>query len=237
MAAAQEQEEQRRRRETRRALVAYRSRLHRLYDRAEQLRTWSDFVRDLHSLLKAHEDGLAEPTRQRLAAALETGGDDRRGPQQALRRLDRELGRAIRELGGGSSLAPALLGVAFVALVGVGGAAGYLAAAAVPVLVRNEGCAPLAVSAGALDALPGVSLPEEPIPSGGQGTMTLPPLPVNVDATAPEAVTVGVLGATFPFPVGGGLTDVRLNGEPILGRRVDIALGSRGQHEVVVRCG
>jgi hypothetical protein len=109
------------------------------------------------------------------------------------------------------------------------------------VVVTNGGPNPIrvggALPAGAAPVLAvlGVrGLPDELRP-GVPVTVRVPRLaPVDVDATAPGAVTVAVLGRAVTF--GGACDSVALNGAALLGRRTTVDLGARARHDLQLAC-
>lgn len=103
----------------------------------------------------------------------------------------------------------------------------------VKVTIKNVGCEPLNVGILPIP-LPGLSLPKDPIVSGGQGVATLPPLPVTVDGTTPGTVTVSSFGLSQSFQMGN--YTVVANGIPLEGSKNTFNLIEKTEHEVVVSC-
>jgi hypothetical protein len=133
-----------------------------------------------------------------------------------------------------------------VTMVGIGavvvaGALAYLNLVGTEVVVTNGGPNPIrvggALPAGAAPVLAvlGVrGLPDELRP-GVPVTVRVPRLaPVDVDATAPGAVTVAVLGRAVTF--GGACDSVALDGAALLGRRTTVDLGARARHDLQLAC-
>jgi hypothetical protein len=115
-------------------------------------------------------------------------------------------------------------------------AAGLVAlnSVAVTVVIRNQGCATVVPQTSVRIALPGLSLPSEPIPAGGQSTATLPPLKFEVDGRGPilRLIAYGMT-IRFDYPAE---TQILFNGTNLIGQNTQIDLGTQKQHQLELRC-
>ncbi len=115
-----------------------------------------------------------------------------------------------------------------VVAVAIGALVIYLEHTTVEIVVINNGCSPI-MAAGVPFDLPGLHLPGQPIPSGGRGIARVPCMTVDIDATQQGRVALVILGLSVPVQIGQSVTDVRLDGVPILAN-ARAALGQT-QHE------
>ncbi|OGY17913.1 MAG: hypothetical protein A2784_01800 [Candidatus Chisholmbacteria bacterium RIFCSPHIGHO2_01_FULL_48_12] len=115
-------------------------------------------------------------------------------------------------------------------------AAGLVAlnSVAVTVVIQNQGCATVVPQTSVRIALPGLSLPSEPIPAGGQSTATLPPLKFEVDGRGPilRLIAYGMT-IRFDYPAD---TQILFNGTNLIGKNTQIDLGIQKQHKLELRC-
>ncbi len=123
-----------------------------------------------------------------------------------------------------------------VGAVAVGGVLAYLNSAAVTVVIKNNGCAPITPVINAPVSIPGISLPSSTIGDGGQGEAKLPPLSVTVDGSQRNLITLSTLGLTMKFELGGEGIDLIFDGESLLGRQTRIDLGASKTHELIIHC-
>lgn len=106
----------------------------------------------------------------------------------------------------------------------------------VKVVIKNEGCQTILPSVSIPISIPGLKLPDQPIPDGGKAIAELPPLKFVVDGSSGRAILFKAYGMKFNFQLQSAGTDVVFNGDSLLGKRTEIRLGSKSQHEVVLRC-
>ncbi|MBI4092142.1 MAG: hypothetical protein HY427_03000, partial [Candidatus Levybacteria bacterium] len=99
-----------------------------------------------------------------------------------------------------------------------------------------QGCSPIQPIVRLPFPIPGIKLPRETIPDGGQGVAKVPPLTVNVDGTGGNSVILSAFSFSMQYQLGSGATDVVLNGESLLGKVTLIKLSEKKQHEVILVC-
>jgi hypothetical protein len=112
----------------------------------------------------------------------------------------------------------------------------YLNANAAEVVVKNQGCQPITPVISRPVSLPGLKLPSQTIPDGGQGVATLPPLKLTVDGTQKGLIKVKALFLTMNFELESEGIDLVFNGQTLLGNRTSINLKQASPHELVVLC-
>lgn len=124
--------------------------------------------------------------------------------------------------------------ITLIAAVIVGGLL-YLNSKSVEVIIKNEGCRTIMPAISKNINLPGLKLPTNPIPSGGQSTAVVPPLKVSVDGTQ-NPIVVKAYGASFQFQLPGDGIQVSFDSKPLIGNQTEINLASPKVHEVIVSC-
>lgn len=106
---------------------------------------------------------------------------------------------------------------------------------AVSVVIKNKGCDTIEPKTTVTIALPGLSLPNQSIPNGGQATATLPPLKLSVDGSSGTVLILKAYGLTMQFNYSGDVAIV-FDGKQLTGTMTDIDLGSKKEHELVIIC-
>jgi hypothetical protein len=124
--------------------------------------------------------------------------------------------------------------IGLITLVAVGIA--YLKFSEVEVVIKNRGCEPLQPIISMPVRIPGLSLPANPIPDGGQDSAFLPPVTFSVDGTRGNVVRLHAFGLKLDYELGGRDIDVVLNGESLIGKQSTADFGSQKQHELLVTC-
>jgi len=235
-------EEQEKRKKARKFFVALLKRLKKAYKVIKTTDQWYEFARQVQSMLPEHESVLSSIDAQRLKAALQLTDTSHQGISRAIDVLEFELQHVVNALPSGGLLGAAILGVAVLVAAGVGATSVALNASAVQVLVKNNGCEPLPLCQGVLPALDwlsgavGISLPQQPIQSDTQDSLSLPPLRLAIDATTQGKVTFKILGIAMPMSLGIDIDSVQLDGKELLGTSASIDLRGVAQHELVVTC-
>ena len=125
------------------------------------------------------------------------------------------------------------LGIITIAAVGIVLAMQFTS---VKITIANEGCGTMQTSATIPVSLPGLSIPSDPIPSGGRATATIPPLPITVDGTREGVLTLNSLKFSASFQLPGNISDVTLNEVSLLGKKTDVSLSDRKDHLLVLSC-
>lgn len=123
-----------------------------------------------------------------------------------------------------------------VGAVAVGGILAYLNSAAVSVIIKNNGCAPITPVVNAPVSIPGISLPSSTIGDGEAAEAKLPPLTVAVDGSRRDLITISTLGLTMNYELGGEGINLIFNGESLVGRQTTVNLGESKTHELIIRC-
>ena len=124
------------------------------------------------------------------------------------------------------------LGIITVLAVGVA----VMHQTSVEIAIQNKGCATMYPSGSIPFSLPGLSLPKEPIPSGGSAVATLPGLTVNVDGTASGAVSLKVLTYSLTFQLPSNIEDVTMDGASLLGKVTEVHLSEKDKHTLTLIC-
>lgn len=234
--------EREKRKKAKRFFTAALKRLKRTYKAIKTVDQWYEFVQQIESMLPEYEDVLSPVDAQRLKAALQLADTSHEGISRAIDVLEFELDHVVNALPSGGALGLAIAGVAVLTAVGVGAASAALNASAVPILIRNNGCAPIPICQGVLPALDwlsgavGIDLPKRPIQSGSQDTLTFPPLAITLDATARNKLNIEIWGIALPFSVGVDVDSIQFDGQEILGLRTPIDLKRSAYHELTVTC-
>jgi hypothetical protein len=102
--------------------------------------------------------------------------------------------------------------------------------------IENEGCEDFVASGSMPVQLPGLRLPNGPIPSGSYADAVIPPLPIEVDGTQAGMLTLKALSVTVTFQLPSNILFVTLNGTSLLGERQEIRLSDFKHHTLVLKC-
>lgn len=128
------------------------------------------------------------------------------------------------------------LGFVTIAAVVIVGVISLLNAISVTIIIRNQGCSPIQPIVRLPFPIPGIELPHETIPDGGQGVARVPPLTVNVDGTQNNVVILSAFSFSMQYQLRSGATDVIFNGQSLLGKTTSIKLSEKKQHEAILVC-
>lgn len=139
-------------------------------------------------------------------------------------------------LGKSFALAKGPLGLVTVAAVVIVGVASLLNAISVTIVIKNQGCSPVQPIVRLPVPIPGIELPKETIPDGGEGIAKVPPLTVTVDGTQNNVVILSAFSFSMQYQLGSGATDVIFNGQTLIGKQTVIKLSEKKQHEVILVC-
>ncbi|MBI5619488.1 hypothetical protein HY950_00825 [Candidatus Gottesmanbacteria bacterium] len=106
----------------------------------------------------------------------------------------------------------------------------------VSIVIKNAGCRPMTPVGSVAVNIPGLLLPSETIPTGGEAVAKLPPIQVSVDATSPNQVRLTMYGLTYNFSLES--SDIRLifDGKVLNGSNTSLNLGSQKQHTLIAQC-
>ena len=231
-----------RRKRARKFFIALLKRLKKAYKVIKTADQWYEFARQVQSMLPEYEDVLSPVDAQRLKAALQLTDTSHEGISRAIDVLEFELEHVVSVLPSGGALGAVILGAAVVVAAGVGATCIALNASAVEIVVKNNGCAPIPICQGVIPALDwisgavGISLPEQPIQSDAQDSISFPPLVLTVDATTRRKVSFQVMGLALPFSLSVDVDSIRFDGKELLGAKTPIDLRGAAQHEFVVTC-
>jgi hypothetical protein len=229
-------EEKEKKKKARAAFAVWLKRLRAACKTLDKIDEWYELMQELTGLLQEYLPVLPADCYARIQNAMRPIDTTRKGLKNACKVLGDEIEGLLKCLKVGRSLGKVLGGTLLGVAVIVGAATVYLEATSTEIAIINDGCSTIVLPAELPIPIPGVSLTDRPIPSGGSATMSLPRLTVDVDATAPGRITVGVLGMSVTYNLGGEVTSILLDGQEILGRQIRAKIGGRQQHELVVRC-
>ena len=197
---------------------------------------WYSLMNELTGLLQEYAPVIPADCYARIKNAMNPVDTTRKGLKNACKVLGKEIEDLIKCLPAGGSfgkmIGGTLLGVALL----VGAASIYAETQSVDIAIINDGCDTIRLPGELPIPIPGVSLPDKPIAPGESASVSMPPLSVDVDATQPGQVSVGVLGMSVSYDLGGDIISIQLDGREILGQRTHLSLGGRKSHELVVRC-
>ncbi|OGG72907.1 hypothetical protein A3A38_03275 [Candidatus Kaiserbacteria bacterium RIFCSPLOWO2_01_FULL_53_17] len=129
------------------------------------------------------------------------------------------------------SAAKGPLGIITVLAIGVA----VMQQTSVEITIQNKGCATMYPSGSIPFSLPGLSLPKDPIPSGGSAVAELPGLTVNVDGTSSSALVLSVLTFSMTFQLS-DVDDVTLDGVSLLGKKTEVRLSESDEHTLILTC-
>ena len=235
------------RKKARKDLMALLRRLRRSCKTMDQISDWYDLATDVEAIV--NENGRAIPTRQRqrLQEALKLPEATMTGVGQACRVLQSEVAKTAAAVGGASTLAGTALmaAVTVVLLTAVVILAATVVAnqTAVDVHIINKGCGPFDVTQvpfadSSILSLIGLRLPPEAIASGGNVVITIPPLRLKTDnVTDPNKLSIRGPGQVKILLPVSRATDIRLNGQSLLGVQRTIDLAGADEHVLEVSCG
>ena len=106
---------------------------------------------------------------------------------------------------------------------------------AVSVVVKNKGCDTILPQTTAAVSLPGLVIPNQPIPAGGSVTATLPPLTLTVDNSSGDSLRLTAYGLHLTFDYSGKV-DIIFDGTSLIGKATTLNLGDLKQHELIISC-
>lgn len=106
----------------------------------------------------------------------------------------------------------------------------------VEITIQNKGCGTMQVSGGMPINIPGLSLPKDPIPSGGSSVVTIPPLPMQVDGTKTGSLSLTALKYSLGFGLPSNITNVTFNEKSLLGTTTTIRLSEKDSHTLALIC-
>ena len=156
-------------------------------------------------------------------------------------RVEKEIGKDFAKkslmdkagtLGGIFGAAKGPLGI--ITLIAVGVVA--LKLTEVSVVIKNVGCEPIEPATSVSVNIPGLMLPSQTIPAGGEAVAKLPPLRVRVDATGPSSVRLTVYGVKYDFSWKDRSMRLLFDGSALNGSSTDIDLGTNKQHTLIISC-
>lgn len=198
---------------------------------------WYAMIKDkVDPIFQHYSDVLPQEMQDKLRKATKLTDNTREGIGQSCQLLQSEVGKVIEVLSPGFG-ATAITGLFLAGVVAVGAGILYLTSTAVAVIIKNQGCSPIQTIAWLPPVtLPGLQLPTQPIPSGGQATATLPALSFAVDNTNPGEIVLTALGMKLRFQLESGGINLVFNGTSLLNRTTSINLGEKKEHTLVISC-
>lgn len=123
-----------------------------------------------------------------------------------------------------------------VIVVGVGAALAYLNSSIVNITIKNQGCSTIVPMVKLPVSIPGIKLPTENIPNGGQAIASVPAITVNVDGTKKGFVFISALTFSMEYNLGGSNTDLIFDSQSLVGKSTTINLATSKNHELILRC-
>ncbi len=123
-----------------------------------------------------------------------------------------------------------------VVVVGVGAALAYLNSTIVNISIKNQGCATIYPVVKLPVPIPGIKLPTDTIPNGGQAVASVPAFTVNVDGMKKGSVVISAFKFTMEYNLGGSNTDLLFDHQSLVGKSTTINLSSSKNHELILRC-
>jgi len=157
-------------------------------------------------------------------------------------RVEKELSAAqSAETGGGKmsgwrrviNFAKGPFGIITIAAVGI---VLTMQAVSVKVTITNQGCDTITPNVPLPFALPGLSLPKDPIPSGSSAVARVPGLTITVDATQQGSISAQALGYSMDFQLSSDVRDIQLDGASLLDKKTVVRLSDKKEHELTVVC-
>ncbi len=235
-----------RQRNARKALEDFLKKLRNACAKISTMDDWTTLVSELNGVLEIYQIEIPAANRQRLESAMQIGEASKEALPHACSVLDLEITNTIKSLPkrGWSCgcLAAGLLGGLVVLIIGLIVAA-VLLFQPVPVVVVNEGCNPMVVREAVPTAFnPALSFFQVQLPdildtneAEAFEVMGLP-LNVDIDARARQSVDIQVIGIRQSFPVSSDVTEVIINGFPVLGTGFSVNVRGDAPHEVIIIC-
>ena len=232
---------QERQKKARKALAGFGKRARAACEKISTPDEFYEMINPLERILEEFGDAMPGGMREGLQAAMNITDPTREGVGAACEGLTSEINSALKILPkGGAGLGTVAAGIGVTAVAGVGlilAAANFLT---VDVVIRNEGCAPIPLTAGlppgagAILGVAGVSIPDE-IPTDDEAMATVPPVTVGISASDAGAISLSTAGATVNLQVPAAF-EVEFNGQSLAGQTTSVNLGGRPSHLLVVRC-
>jgi len=152
--------------------------------------------------------------------------------------LKGEVKRVQAEFHGNFSIGKIIAGakgpLGLITLIAAGVAA--LQLTSVEIRIKNSGCETIHPVVSFPVKIPGLTLPDTPIPSGGEGVAKLPPLTLTADGTKPNAIHLTGYGISYNFTLGTSGISLFFDGQPLNGNKTTLALGSSKEHELLIEC-
>ena len=229
-------EEKEKKKKARGAFMLWLKRLRAACKTIGKVDEWYSLMNELTGLLQEYAPVIPADCYERIKNAMSPVDTTRKGLSKACKVLGKEIEQLLKCLPAGGSFGKMLGGTILGVAVLVGAAWIYAEAASVEIAIINDGCNTIVLPGELPIPIPGVSLPDKPIAPGESASVSLPRLTVDVDATQPGQISVGVLGMSVSYNLGGDITSIQLDGQELIGQRTHVSLGGRKSHELVVRC-
>jgi|SRR3989344_4855995 len=229
-------EEKKKKRKARAVLLIFLKKLQGTCGTFAKAEEWDKFIKEnLVPILQEFEDAIPADWKEKLQTASKLKDKTKEGVDFACRVLQKNVKGLIKYLpkGGifGNPLFKFLIGVAAGGTV----AATILNTIAVSVVIKNQGCDTIYPSVYSFVKIPGLSLPNNPIADGESGIANLPPIRFTVESSG-NNIKFSALGIKLNFQMESAGIDLIFNGNSLIGKRSDIFLKGRQEHEIVVVC-
>jgi len=238
--AQKEKEDNKKKKKVRKALLLLLGKLNKKCGSFKKLDEWLSFLKhNLDPIVNEYQEQIPHDVLMNFQKAKKYTDSTQEAINKACDNLKWNIEKVIKLLPAHSPLVKLLV-------IGTALTGGLVAAAVlivnlktVTITVKNSGCDTIYPMVYMPVQVPGLKLFESPIPNGGQGTISIFPLPVTVDATNKGTISVSLFGITLPYNLRGndsGASDISFNGNSLIGKKTDINLSERATHELVISC-
>lgn len=237
-------EEKKKQKRARKAFLAFLKRLRKACEVLQAADDWTEIADRLLSLVQDHSEVIPLANRQGLQSASQLSSATLTGVSSACDALQLEVEKLLKGPLNGSIFGSVVVGVAVTAILVVGAVRVYGTLGRMELVLRNEGCEPIALrgalppALGNLADFVGLDLPDQ-LATDEEMSWQVPPVPMTIllDATTEDSIHVSALGLTLPaVQVSSRTRQVELDGLPVLGGRVFVDLGRGERHEIAVIC-
>jgi hypothetical protein len=108
---------------------------------------------------------------------------------------------------------------------------------AVTISIVNAGCNVIDAKTSIPISIPGLKLPNQPIPPGGSADAVMPPLPFDVDGTKSGLLSFSSFKLNFTIQLSSTIRDITFDGTSLIGKQSKINLSGAKNHTLRIVCG
>jgi hypothetical protein len=230
-------EGKKRKRKVRSELELYLKKFGKVCSTFEQVNEMYELLKQFESFLQQYESDIPPDTLARLKGAARLTDATSDGMKASCKVLQYEIGHAAKSISSGvpSSL---IIGGVIAAAAVVGIVVAISALAQVQIAIVNNGC--ISIPSPPVSNLPIVlEVYKNPISTGKQDFVkVLPITDLTIDAKTAGIIFLSIpsYNIQVPMQIVGNVTDVRFNGDNILGESRTSNLKERNSHELVITC-